>query len=64
MIYKELIALKNLSHRSILKVYNCFTLQKEMKVALVLEYLEGGDMRDYLNEKKVLGEKEAQKLFT
>lgn len=26
MTYKELIALKNLNHRCILKVYNCFTL--------------------------------------
>lgn len=59
MIYKELIALKNLTHRNIVKVFNCFTLQKELKVALVLEYLEGGDLRDYINEKKVLGEKEA-----
>ncbi|KAL4488184.1 hypothetical protein ABPG73_001595 [Tetrahymena malaccensis] len=63
MIYKELIALKNLNHRNIVKVYNCYTLQKEQKVALILEYLDGGDLREYLNEKKILPEKEAQKLF-
>lgn len=63
MIYKELIALKNLNHKSIVKVFNCFTLQKEMKVALVLEYLEGGDLREYMDIKKVISEKEAQKLF-
>lgn len=50
MIYKELIALKNLNHKSILKVFNCFTLQKEMKVALVLEYLEGGDLKGYMEK--------------
>jgi len=59
MIYKELIALKNLNHKSILKVFNCFTLQKEMKVALVLEYLEGGDLKDYMTKQKILSERES-----
>jgi hypothetical protein len=34
-----------------------------MSVALVLEYLDGGDMRSYLDENKILKEEEAQKLF-
>lgn len=34
-----------------------------MKVALVLEYLDGGDLREYMEVKKILNEKEAQKLF-
>lgn len=58
MIYKELIALKGLNHRSILKVFNCFTLKKEMKVALIFEYLSGGDLREYMEQKKILTEKE------
>lgn len=59
MIYKELTALKNLNHKNIVKVHNCFTLQKDRKVALVLEYLDGGDLNTYLEEKKVIPENDA-----
>ena len=34
-----------------------------MNVALVLEYLDGGDLREYLDKKKVIQEEEAQRLF-
>ncbi|EGR34275.1 protein kinase domain protein [Ichthyophthirius multifiliis] len=63
MIFKELVALKNLNHNNIVKVYNCFTLHKTMSVALILEYLDGGDLRSYLDDSKIIKEDEAQKLF-
>ncbi|KAL4455014.1 hypothetical protein ABPG74_006396 [Tetrahymena malaccensis] len=42
MIYKELIALKNLNHRNIVKVYNCYTLQKEQKGKEKLKVVDFG----------------------
>lgn len=41
MMFKEISALKNLKHKNILQIVNAFTLRKEMKVVLVLEFLEG-----------------------
>jgi serine/threonine protein kinase len=39
--------LKMLNHKNIVKIYNCFTL-KNMKVAFIMDYLEGGDLLEYL----------------
>jgi len=50
MIFKEIGMLNNLHCKHIVKVFNCYTLKKEMKVAVVLEYLEGGDLREYLDK--------------
>jgi serine/threonine protein kinase len=44
MLFKEVSALKNLNHPNILKIINCYTLKPEMKMALVLEFLKGGDL--------------------
>lgn len=48
-MFKEIGILKNLDHTNIVKVYNCYTLSSEMKVAIVLEYLDGGDLRQYID---------------
>ena len=50
-MFKEVSALKNLSHKNIVKIYNCYTLKEEMKVALVLEFIEGGNLKEYIDEK-------------
>jgi len=50
MIFKEIGMLNNLHCKHIVKVFNCYTLKSEMKVAVVLEYLEGGDLREYLDK--------------
>lgn len=50
MMFKEISALKNLKHKNILRILNAFTLKKEMKVVLVLEYLEGGELKKYVKE--------------
>jgi len=48
MMFKEISALRNLKHKNILQILNAFTIKKEMKVVLVLEYLEGGELKKYL----------------
>lgn len=50
MMFKEISALKNLKHKNILKILNAFTLKREMKVVLVLEFLEGGELKKYVKE--------------
>lgn len=57
-MFKEISALKNLKHKNILKILNAFTQRKEMKVILVLEYLEGGDLKKYVKENGRLCEEE------
>jgi serine/threonine protein kinase len=58
MMFKEISALKNLKHKNILKILNAFTLKKEMKVVLVLEFLEGGELKKYVKENGRLCEEE------
>lgn len=52
MMFKEIGLLKNLNNKNIIKVLNCYTLKSEMKLAIVLEYLEGGDLRDFLEKQQ------------
>ena len=65
-MFKEINALKELSHPNIIKLLECYTLKEEMKVVLILEYLEGGNLREFLKSKKkgYLEEKEAKIIFT
>jgi MAP/microtubule affinity-regulating kinase len=63
MMFKEISALKNLKHKNILKILNAFTLKKEMKVVLVLEYLDGGELKKYVKDNERLGEDECQWFF-
>lgn len=54
--------MKNLSHKNIVKIINCFTM-KDMQIALVMEYLEGGTLLDYVKQRKRLTEEEARHFF-
>ncbi|KAL4470208.1 hypothetical protein ABPG74_011819 [Tetrahymena malaccensis] len=65
MMFKEIGLLKNLNHKNIIKVLNCYTLKSEMKLAIVLEYLEGGDLREYLDKQpgQCVDEEVARKIF-
>lgn len=63
MMFKEISALKNLKHKNILRILNAFTLKKEMKVVLVLEYLDGGELKKYVKEQGKLSEEECQYFF-
>lgn len=61
-MFTEAQTLKNLNHRNIVKILNCFTL-KNMQVALVMEYLQGGELKDYVISKNQLDEEEAREFF-
>lgn len=61
-IYREAQALKRLSHGNIVQLYHAFLLKNY--ILLIMEYVSGGELRKYLNEKgKVLAEKEARDFF-
>jgi MAP/microtubule affinity-regulating kinase len=47
MVFREAEMLKSLVHHNIVKIYNCFTLTN-MQVVYVMEYLEGGELLDYV----------------
>lgn len=62
LLFREAELMKNLRHNNIIKVINCYTLPN-MQVVLVMEYLQGGDLVDYLQEKGKLSEEEAKVIF-
>lgn len=61
-IFRETQALQKLDHPNIVKLFNGFLMDKH--VVLIMEYVSGGDILKYLNEKKSLPELEARELFT
>ena len=62
MIFREAENLKSLNHPNIVKILNCYTLS-DMKVVVVMEYLEGGELLSLLREKKQFEEEEARQYF-
>lgn len=62
MVFREAEMLKSLNHPNIVKFYNCYTLQNQ-QVVFIMEFLEGGELLDYLSEKGVLSENEAKIFF-
>ena len=46
-IFLEAETLKTLKHDNIVKVHNCLAL-KNMQVAIIMEYLEGGELLAYV----------------
>ena len=55
MIFKEAETLKSLNHPNIVKILNCYAMS-DMKVVIVMEYLEGGELLDLLKQKKKFDE--------
>lgn len=62
MVFREVEMLKSLSHKNIVKILNCYTL-KNMEVIIVMEFLEGGELLEYVLEKGRLDESEARVFF-
>jgi len=62
MVFKEAELLKSLNNRHIVQIVNFFAL-KNMKVTFVMEYLEGGELGEYLKKKGQLEEEEACEIF-
>jgi serine/threonine protein kinase len=50
MVYSEMAILKNLDHPGIVKIYDSYTLPP-LQVVLVMEYLEGGELTDYIHSR-------------
>jgi len=61
--FSEAETLKHLHHKNIVEIINCFTL-KDMQVAFVMEYLEGGTLLEYVQNKRRLAEDEARIFFS
>ena len=49
MVFREAEMIKYLNHKNIVKIHNCFTLS-DMKFAFIMDYCEGGELLDYVNE--------------
>ena len=62
-IFVEAEILKSLNHDNIVKVHNCLTLEN-MQVAIIMEYLQGGELLAYVEKKGKLTEKEAKTFFS
>ena len=62
MVFREIEMLKALNHTGIVKIYNAYTLPL-MEVVLVMEYLEGGELLQYVEERGRLSEDEAREFF-
>lgn len=62
MVFREAETMLNLSHVNIVKIFNFYTI-KNMQVAIIMEYLEGGELLKYLEEKGKIDENEAREFF-
>ncbi|CAD8191869.1 unnamed protein product [Paramecium pentaurelia] len=62
LVFREAEVMKNLRHNNIVKILNCYTLPN-MQVVLIMEFLQGGDLVEYLQEKGGLSEQEARIIF-
>ncbi len=49
MVFREAETLRTLTHKNIVKIINFYSL-KNMEVVFIMEYLEGGELFDYVNE--------------
>lgn len=54
--------LKSLHHKNIVNILRCYTLPN-MQVVFIMEYLEGGELLDYVTQKGRLSEFEAREFF-
>jgi serine/threonine protein kinase len=62
MVFREAELLKSLKHKNIVKILNCYTLGN-MQVVFIMEYLEGGELLEYVMERERLNEDEARIYF-
>ncbi|CAD8066570.1 unnamed protein product [Paramecium primaurelia] len=62
LVFREAEVMKNLRHNNIIKILNYYTLPN-MQVVLIMEFLQGGDLVEYIQEKGGLSEEEARVIF-
>ncbi|KAG1714798.1 NUAK family SNF1-like kinase 1 [Nymphon striatum] len=60
-IKREIQIMSCVQHPHIIHIYEVF--ENKDKIVLVMQYASGGELYDYLNEKKVLSEADARRLF-
>lgn len=60
-IRREIQIMSSVRHPNIIHIYEVF--ENREKMVLVMEYAAGGELYDYLNERKVLQDDEARRIF-
>ncbi|XP_060529712.1 uncharacterized protein LOC132704063 isoform X2 [Cylas formicarius] len=60
-IRREIQIMSSVQHPNIIHIYEVF--ENKEKMVLVMEYAAGGELYDYLSERKVLQEEEARRIF-
>ncbi|KAH8338336.1 hypothetical protein KR059_000171 [Drosophila kikkawai] len=60
-IRREVQIMSSVHHPNIIHIYEVF--ENREKMVLVMEFAAGGELYDYLSERKVLGEEEARRIF-
>lgn len=60
-IRREIQIMSSVQHPQIIHIYEVF--ENREKMVLVMEYAAGGELYDYLSERKVLSEDEARRVF-
>ncbi|XP_050430680.1 NUAK family SNF1-like kinase 1 isoform X2 [Adelges cooleyi] len=60
-IRREIQIMSSVRHPNIIHIYEVF--ENREKIVLVMEYAAGGELYDFLSEKKVLAEEEARRIF-
>lgn len=60
-IRREIQIMSSVQHPNIIHIYEVF--ENWEKMVLVMEYAAGGELYDYLSERKVLSEQEARRIF-
>ncbi|CAL1681343.1 unnamed protein product [Lasius platythorax] len=60
-IRREIQIMSSVQHPNIIHIYEVF--ENREKMVLVMEYAAGGELYDYLSERKVLSEQEARRIF-
>lgn len=60
-IRREIQIMSSVQHPNIIHIYEVF--ENREKMVLVMEYAAGGELYDYLSERKVLAEDEARRIF-
>ena len=54
--------LKAMNHKNIVKILNCYSLKND-QVVFIMEYLEGGELLEYVTKKGYLSEEESKIFF-
>ena len=60
-IRREIQIMSSVQHPNIIHIYEVF--ENKEKMVLVMEYAAGGELYDYLSQRKVLSEDEARRIF-